>query len=146
MASFNDFLNALKDGLKQVVAQSLADYKDAAVQDGEAFLIKTRADLERWTAELAQGRLSRDDFEWLVRGKKDLGGMEALKQAGLPRAARSIPDLDHQSRDRHRFQGVSVSHVLGFAALRQESVCPIRRRSSPRWLLSVLPPRPSWST
>lgn len=83
MASFNDFLNALKDGLKQLVAQSLADYKDAAVQDGEAFLTKTRADLERWTGELAQGQVSKDDFEWLVRGKKDLGEMEALKQAGL---------------------------------------------------------------
>ena len=83
MASFDDFLNALKDGLTQLVAQSLADYKNAAVRDGEAFLMKTRADLERWTGELAQGQLSKEDFAWLVKGKKDLGEMEALKQAGL---------------------------------------------------------------
>lgn len=83
MASFNDFVNALKDGLQQLVAQSLNDYRDAAVRDGEAFLSKTAADLEHWTEEFAKGQLSKDDFEWLVKGQKDLAEMEALKQAGL---------------------------------------------------------------
>ncbi|KKK50796.1 hypothetical protein LCGC14_3121460, partial [marine sediment metagenome] len=29
-------------------------------------------DLKRWTKLLAQGDLSKDDFEWLIAGKKDL--------------------------------------------------------------------------
>jgi hypothetical protein len=32
---------------------------------------------------LADGNLTREDFEFLVRGKKDLAEMEALKQIGL---------------------------------------------------------------
>ncbi len=83
MARFDDFLNALKDGLKQLVAGTVKDYSQAATKDGQAFLAKTRADLERWTKALAQGHLSKEDFAWLVQGKKDLAEMEALKQTGL---------------------------------------------------------------
>jgi len=83
MAIFDDFLNALKDGLKQLVADTVQDFTQAATKDGRAFLDKARADLERWTSALAHGHLSKDDFAFLVKGKKDLAEMEALKQAGL---------------------------------------------------------------
>lgn len=83
MADFNTFLSALKDGVTQLVTQTLADHRDAAVKDAGAFLEKTRVDLERWTKELGAGTLKKDDFEFLVRGKKDLAEMQALKQAGL---------------------------------------------------------------
>ena len=83
MARFDDFLKALKDGLKQLVADTVQDFSQAASKDGQAFLTKARADLERWTKALARGQLSKADFEWLVQGKKDLAEMAALKQAGL---------------------------------------------------------------
>lgn len=83
MSDFNKFLSALKDGVKQLVTQTLADHRNAAVKDANAFLEKTRVDLERWTKELAAGKLKTDEFEFLVKGKKDLAEMQALKQAGL---------------------------------------------------------------
>jgi len=83
MAKFNDFLAALREGLKQLAGQAIQDYRAAAIKDGEAFLRKTRADLERWTKALAKGQLAKADFEWLLQGKKDLAVMEALKQEGL---------------------------------------------------------------
>jgi len=83
MARFEEFLKALKDGLKALVADTIQDFSQAATKDGQAFLKKARADLERWTKALARGQLSKADFEWLVQGKKDLAEMEALKQAGL---------------------------------------------------------------
>jgi len=83
MARFDDFLTALKDGLKQLVAETVQDFSAAATKDGQAFLRKARADLERWTKALARGQLSKADFAWLVQGKKDLAELEALKQAGL---------------------------------------------------------------
>jgi hypothetical protein len=60
--------------------------RDEAIQDGEDFLNRTQDDLERWTRLLEEGELSRDEFESLVRGQKDLAEMEALKQAGLAAA------------------------------------------------------------
>jgi hypothetical protein len=83
VSDFNKFLSALKDGIKQLVTQSFGDHRKAAVKDANAFLKKTRADLKRWIGELEAGTLKKDDFEFLVRGKKDLAEMEALKQAGL---------------------------------------------------------------
>ena len=62
-------------------------YKTAAVKDGKAFLEKSKTDLERWTKMLAKGELTRDDFEWLVVGKKDLAELVALKQKGLAKVA-----------------------------------------------------------
>jgi hypothetical protein len=46
--------------------------RDEAIQDGEDFLNRTQDDLERWTRLLEEGELSRDEFESLVRGQKDL--------------------------------------------------------------------------
>lgn len=83
MARFEEFLKALRDGLKALVADTIQDFSQAATKDGQAFLKKARADLERWTKALARGQLSKADFKWLVQGKKDLAEMEALKQAGL---------------------------------------------------------------
>ena len=83
MADFTTFLSALKDGVTQLVTKTFADHRDAAVKDASAFLEKTRVDLERWTKELGAGTLKKDDFEFLVNGKKDLAEMQALKQAGL---------------------------------------------------------------
>ena len=83
MAKFDDFLEALREGLKQLAGQAIHDYRAAGIKDGQAFLQKTRADLERWTKALAKGQLSKADFEWLLQGKKDLAVMEALKQEGL---------------------------------------------------------------
>jgi len=83
MARFYDFLNALKDGLEQLVSQTLSDHRDAATRDSDAFLRKAKADLQRWTKALARGQLTKQDFAWLVEGKRDLAEMVALKQAGL---------------------------------------------------------------
>lgn len=83
MADFNDFLESLKKGLEEIIKKNWEEFKDAAEKDGKAFLDKTKEDLKRWTKLLAQGDLTKDDFEFLVAGKKDLAELEALKQAGL---------------------------------------------------------------
>ncbi len=83
MSKFDDFLKALKDGIKELAEESWKEYQQSAVKDGSAFVEKTKEDLERWTKLLANGDLTPKDFEWLVKGKKDLAELEALKQAGL---------------------------------------------------------------
>ncbi len=83
MPDFNDFWKNLKSGLEELAKKNWKEFSEAAEKDGKAFLDKTKEDLKRWTKLLAQGDLSKDDFEWLIAGKKDLAEMEALKQAGL---------------------------------------------------------------
>jgi len=83
MPNFNDFLITLKDDLLDFAQENLEEYKDELVKDGTMFFEKTKSDVERWTDGLASGALSPADFEFLLKGKKDLAEMEALKQAGL---------------------------------------------------------------
>jgi hypothetical protein len=83
MPTFNDFILTLKNDLLDFAKENLEEYKDELLKDGTAFIEKTKSDLERWTEALATGKLSKADFDFLLKGKKDLAEMEALKQLGL---------------------------------------------------------------
>lgn len=83
MFDFNTFISSLEDGIKKLASETLGGYKDVAISDSKEFLEKTKADLKKWTEELARGELSQDDFKFLVAGKKDLAELHGLKQAGL---------------------------------------------------------------
>ena len=83
MPTFNEFLSTIKDDLLEFAKENLEEYKDELLKDGNEFVKKTKKDLERWTEGLASGALSKADFEFLLKGKRDLAEMEALKQLGL---------------------------------------------------------------
>jgi hypothetical protein len=83
MPTFNDFISNLKNDLLDFAKENLDEYKDEILKDGNAFIDKAKKDLARWTDGLATGTLSQTDFEFLLKGKKDLAEMEALKQLGL---------------------------------------------------------------
>lgn len=83
MPTFNDFVSTLKNDLLDYVKENLEEYKDEILKDGNAFIEKTKGDLKRWTEGLASGLISKADFEFLLKGKKDLAQMESLKQLGL---------------------------------------------------------------
>jgi len=83
MPTFNDFVSTLKTDLLDFAKVNFEEYKDELLKDGTLFIEKAKSDLERWTEGLASGALSKDDFEFLLKGKKDLAQMEALKQLGL---------------------------------------------------------------
>lgn len=83
MPTFNEFLSTIKEDLLEFAKENLEEYKDELLKDGNEFVKKAKKDLERWTEGLASGALSRADFEFLLKGKRDLAEMEALKQLGL---------------------------------------------------------------
>lgn len=87
MATFQDFWKTLQTELVEFAEFSWKDYRNAAIKDGNVFLKESRQDLERWTKMLASGGLTRDDFEWLVAGKKDLAELAFLKRKGLSQVA-----------------------------------------------------------
>jgi hypothetical protein len=83
MPTFNDFVSTLKNDLLDFAKENFEEYKEELVKDGVSFFEKTKSDVERWTEGLSSGALSPTDFEFLLKGKKDLAEMEALKQTGL---------------------------------------------------------------
>jgi hypothetical protein len=84
--NFEKYMQTLADEVEGLAKKSFSDYLDSAVRDGNLFLDRTKGDLERWTRLLAGGELTKEDFEWLVKGKKDLALLEALRQKGIAQA------------------------------------------------------------
>ena len=83
MPTFNDFVSTFKNDLLDFAKENFDEYKEELLKDGNSFLEKSKSDIQRWAEGLASGALSPADFEFLLKGKKDLAQMEALKQIGL---------------------------------------------------------------
>ncbi|MCP4576596.1 MAG: hypothetical protein GY846_09970 [Deltaproteobacteria bacterium] len=83
MSNFDDFLDVIEEGVKELAKKTLKGFRDESVADARNFLEASKSDLQRWTKLLASGDLSQDDFEWLVIGRKDVAELHTLKQAGL---------------------------------------------------------------
>lgn len=83
MPTFNDFVSTFKNDLLDFAKENFDEYKEELLKDGNSFLEKSKSDIQRWTEGLASGALSPADFEFLLKGKKNLAQMEALKQIGL---------------------------------------------------------------
>jgi hypothetical protein len=80
---FNEVFQDLKNAVESFAKQKVSDYWKETVGDADQFFARIKDQLERWTTRLAKGELTPDDFEWLVKGKKDLAEMKLLKQAGV---------------------------------------------------------------
>ncbi|MEQ8523448.1 hypothetical protein [Gracilimonas sp.] len=83
MFDFDAFLKTLKTDLSELVTDFGEDLKDDLLKDAKSFALSTKDDLIRWSKQLKDGDLSPEDFEFLIKAKKDLAEMEALKQRGL---------------------------------------------------------------
>lgn len=80
---FQKVLNGLKDEVAGLAMQTLNNYANEAKADGLQLVESLKTDIISWGKELIEGKMTKDDVEFLVLGKKELIQMNALKQAGL---------------------------------------------------------------
>jgi hypothetical protein len=83
MVNVDKILRTVEGQSKSLAEKLLKQYADRALSDISDFLQKSRANLDRWTRELARSEISKQEFADLVQGQRDLAEMHALKQAGL---------------------------------------------------------------
>jgi hypothetical protein len=81
--NFDEIFSALKEDIIALSQATLKNYIKDAKHDGLKILDASKEKLQRWTELLSEGKLTTEDFEWLVMSQKDLVEMQALKQAGL---------------------------------------------------------------
>lgn len=81
--NFQDLFNGLKNDAITLARASFKTFTKEAEQDGENLLEGMKNNLSRWTALLAEGSLSTDDFELLINAQKDLVQMKILQRTGL---------------------------------------------------------------
>ncbi len=81
--NFQKIFKGLEDEAIKLAIAGFTQYKDQAKTDAVNLMESLKVNLENWTIQLAEGKLSKDDFEFLVLAQKELIEMNALKQAGL---------------------------------------------------------------
>lgn len=80
---FEKILQELKKSLVSLFNDKFSEFSQESKKDIELFLNDSKDKLERWTSLLAQGKLTAEDFEWLVKSQKDLFKMKTLQAAGI---------------------------------------------------------------
>jgi hypothetical protein len=80
---WKNFIIQISEGAKDLCVDSLINYKNSVSSDMQKFLEKSRSNFEKWSQQVQDGRLSKEDYESLV--KRQMAGAEfiAIKQAGL---------------------------------------------------------------
>jgi len=86
---FQTLFDQLKKEVSSLAVSSVQQFKKEAEADGQNLLESLKQNLQNWTFELATGEISKDDFEFLVMGQKELIEMNILKQKGM-----ALIDLD----------------------------------------------------
>lgn len=81
--NFQIVLDKLKEDVTNLAFSTFKKYKNEATTDALKVVEDMKTDLETWTLELVDGKLSKKDYEFLILGQKELIEMNALKQAGL---------------------------------------------------------------
>ena len=78
-----ELFKTITDEVTNLAKATAKEYVSQAKNDAQALIDSTKQNVINWADLLAQGKLTTDDFEWLMFRQKDLVAMSALKQAGL---------------------------------------------------------------
>jgi hypothetical protein len=82
-AKFDDFINAVLEGAKDLAKDIFDGFEDQAKEDARDFANKAEADLRRWVKLLADEKITKKDFRDLVEAKEALAEIHALTVAGI---------------------------------------------------------------
>lgn len=82
MSKFSDFEDAVIGGAKDLATSTFKDFVTQAEEDAKDFLTETAKKLEKWTAMLQRGDLTKLEFTSLVESQKGLATLNALAHEG----------------------------------------------------------------
>jgi len=80
---FQAVLATLREGVTSLASNTVQNYVNEAKTDGLNLVESLKTDIQTWGQELAEGKISALDVEFLIMAQKELIEMNALKQAGL---------------------------------------------------------------
>ena len=78
-----ELLKGLKSEIITLAKTSFGGFAKEAEQDAKLTIDKIKEKFTRWVVLLAEGQLTKEDFELLVNAQKDLLEMKGLQKAGL---------------------------------------------------------------
>jgi hypothetical protein len=82
VSKFDVFFSAVLDDAERVGGSSASNFLRQTTIDNQAFKLQAEVDLQRWSAEMNNGQMDRDDFASLLRGQLSEATLAALLKAG----------------------------------------------------------------
>jgi len=83
MDKFDTFMAIFNKEVSKTAKDLFSGYAKQAVKDASDFIANTKKDIKTWIDQLSKGEITLDDFEFFLKGQKDLAKMNALKQKRL---------------------------------------------------------------
>ena len=83
---FKELFNELKTAIIGLAKSTVKEYAAEAASEGTSLLHNVQDDIKRYGQQLADEKITADDFKLLLLGKQDQVEMTALTQAGLAEA------------------------------------------------------------
>jgi hypothetical protein len=83
MSDFNTIFESLKGSAEDYIESNLKEHAADVRKDARDFLDDSKADLEKYTMQLEQGIITKEQFESLMLDLKDNLVLEGALQAGL---------------------------------------------------------------
>ncbi len=80
---FEELLKEMRNNLLLLVREEYADFKQAGEDTVLRFLEDSKEKLKKWTTLLAEGLITPDEYQWLLKSQKDLFLMQTLYKAGI---------------------------------------------------------------
>lgn len=84
--NWDGFVSSVQRDVRALAKNTVKEAVDQAESDAKAFLLENKQALRRWGDALGKGQITKDDFEFLLGGQKDLAKMHALKAVGVAQA------------------------------------------------------------
>lgn len=83
MVIFDEILKEIKSKSEILIKNSLAEYITEANSDVRRFLDLSKAKLNRYAVQYKNGKITKEELEWLIESQKDLLELKDLEQIGL---------------------------------------------------------------
>ncbi|VXC25674.1 conserved hypothetical protein [Flavobacterium sp. 9AF] len=73
----------LKEALLSLLGEKYKEFKPEVQKDITHFLKESEEKLKRWILLLAEGSITKEELEWLLKSQKDIIALKALQTAGI---------------------------------------------------------------
>lgn len=83
MIDFDTFLKTVSADLGTLAEDLGRNYAKGVVKDGTDFAKRFKDRIERRITLLANGKLTKDEFEWLMKAEKNLVELKSIEKKGL---------------------------------------------------------------
>lgn len=81
--NIDEILKEIKNELVQLFADNFKSLSSESKKDLNEFLTGSEEKIKRWTVLLLEEKITKEEFEWLVKSQKDILILASLKEAGI---------------------------------------------------------------